>query len=135
MFLRFRDPSNTERQCDMATQLHGGSCCANPSSPVCDQPGFPEDIYQIEGVNNKKSGSRSFGMIKTELLGGRPVQIYFEHFPPISAHVVMVSGCYEDKSLEVLDPLETWGHKRRLFDEVRFDYPTGEWKKTYKDLK
>ena len=136
MFLRFRDPQNTERQCDMASRQFNGRCCASPQSAACDLGCWPEDAYDAYSVAYAKQGSAaSYRAVKAELAAGRPVQVYYEWGPlGMSSHVAMVSGHYADKSLEVLDPSPTWGRQRRAFAQVRSAYGLGSWEKTYKGL-
>jgi hypothetical protein len=120
------------RQCDMATYQFGADCCAAPSSSVCNQGNWPENIYNHYGFYNTRSnGPLSPPSLQLEINNDRPIEPYYA-WNGGGAHVAIIRGHYDDGDLEVNDPW--YGPGRHTYNDVVTAYGLGSWTMTYTDL-
>ncbi len=120
------------RQCDMATYQFGADCCAVPSSSVCNQGNWPENIYSHYGFfNTRHSGPLSLPSVHFEIDSDRPLEPYYT-WNGGGAHVAIVRGYCENGDLEVNDPW--YGAGRHTYNDVVTAYGLGSWSMCYIDL-
>jgi hypothetical protein len=124
---------NNVRQCDMASFQFGADCCAAPSSSICNQGNWPENIYPHWGVScSRSNGSFSLSSVQFEINNDRPVEPYYA-WTGGGAHVAIIRGYYDNGDLEVHDPW--YGSNRHTFNDVVAAYGLGAWSITYHNLK
>ena len=121
------------RQCDMASYQFGANCCAAPSSSVCNQGNWPENIYNHWGFTNSKSNNAlSLSSVHYEIDNNRPVEPYYA-WTGGGAHVAIIRGYYDNGDLEVSDPW--YGTSRHSYSNVVSAYGLGRWAATYYNLR
>jgi hypothetical protein len=125
--------SVTVRQCDMATSQFGGNCCVTPSSAVCNQGNWPENVYpQYTFQCLRTNAAFTAAAVQTEINAGRPVEVYYA-WTGGGAHVALIIGYYDNGDFEVNDPW--YGPGRRTDASVRAAYNFGAWTITYSNLR
>jgi hypothetical protein len=123
----------TVRQCDMATSQFGGNCCVTPSSAVCNQGNWPENVYpQYTFQCLRTNAAFTAAAVQTEINAGRPVEVYYA-WTGGGAHVALIIGYYDNGDFEVNDPW--YGPGRRTDASVRAAYNFGAWTITYSNLR
>ena len=132
MVFRYYNISNV-RQCDMASWRFGASCCAAPSSSVCNAPSWPDTVLTHWGINHSYTGSSvSFGAIQFEIGSSRPLGTYYA-WTGGGAHVALVVGWYDNNDVLVRDPWYTYG--RITYSDLVAAYGLGSWAGTYTNLR
>lgn len=132
MVFRFHGITNV-RQCDMASWRFGASCCAAPSTSVCNAPSWPDTVLANWGINHSYAGSSAnLGSIQFEIGGNRPVGVYYTWLGG-GAHVALVTGWYDNNDVEIADPWYT--HGRITYGDLMAAYGLGSWAGTYTNLR
>jgi hypothetical protein len=126
---------NALQQCDLASGQFGQGCCANPSSPICDQGEWPQNVYPKYGVGfNLINSSMSLNDVTAELLGNRPVEVYYAWNGGAGAHVALIVGVFDNGDVWVHDPWPSYGSGRRAFSFVQSAYNLGSWTISYSNI-
>jgi hypothetical protein len=121
-------------QCALAEEQFQGGCCQVPVSAACDQPNWPDAVYnrhQFSFVREPRA--LSFNEVKSEIDAKRPVEVYYA-WSAAGAHVAVIIGYYENGDVEVYDPWKDYGPGRRAFDFVVSAYGLGSWTMSYSGL-
>jgi ABC-type bacteriocin/lantibiotic exporter with double-glycine peptidase domain len=119
----------TARQCEMATYQFGRDCCRTPSTKVCNQANWPENIYaKWRFFFAKTAASISSTTLCAEIDANRPVEVLYK-WRGRGAHVALICGYYENGDVEVHDPW--YGQGRYSFPEIVQAYGRGTWTATY----
>lgn len=122
----------TDQQCDLATKLFGSQCCNSPDSCTCDQGAWPNDAYAAYQYNSQKvQGTVPIETIRQEIDANRPVEVYLLWNGGAAAHVVLVTGYYDDGSLDVLDPANDGKTGQWTYDQLCSAFGNGNWEMTW----
>jgi hypothetical protein len=139
-----RDPDLVDgapKMCHLASLVHNlPNCCADPSS--CDTGAWPEPAYvhlnivHHPDVPSPPSNSErvlTIAEIRQQITEKRrPVEMLYK-WNTHGAHVVLITGCYADGQLEVLDPW--FGIESPVsYDYIRSARGMGRWAGTYCDF-
>jgi len=142
-YLGAKDPDadGTPKMCHLASLLHGlPNCCADPSS--CDMGAWPELAYAHLGIVHSPevpsppiNSERvlTVEQIRQQIVENRrPVEVLYK-WNTHGAHVVLITGIYDDGQIEVLDPW--FGIESPVtYDYVRGARGMGRWAGTYSDF-
>ncbi|RCJ16850.1 hypothetical protein A6S26_32365 [Nostoc sp. ATCC 43529] len=121
------------RQCDMATYQFGANCCVVPSSSVCNQGNWPENIYNHYRFSNSRTEAPLLpGLVISQIDSNQPIEPYYA-WRNGGAHVAIIRGYYDNGDLEVNDPW--YGPSRNSYSDVVTAYGLGTWSKTYFDIR
>jgi hypothetical protein len=121
-------------QCDLAEEEFRGGCCNVPVSNACDQPNWPDTVYNRHQFNYvRESRALSFDEVKKEINANRPVEVYYA-WNTAGAHVAVIVGYYANGDVEVYDPWKDNGPGPRAFDFVLAAYGRGAWTMSYSGL-
>jgi Papain-like cysteine protease AvrRpt2 len=90
---------NSVRQCEMASAQFNAQCCSAPSSSVCDQGCWPENVYNYYGLGYVKTNSAlPPAAVTSGISAGRAVEVYYA-WTGGSAHVALIVGYYDNNSI------------------------------------
>lgn len=127
--------------CHLAGVVHGlQTCCADPSS--CDMGAWPEPAYAHLGITYNPdvpsppvNSERTLTVeeIRKQIVDNRrPVEVLYK-WNTHGAHVVLITGVYDDGQIEVLDPW--FGIESPVsYDYVRGGRGMGRWAGSYSDF-
>jgi hypothetical protein len=131
-------PGGQPTMCHLAGLIHNQpTCCADPS--VCDDGAWPEPAYAHLGITidadvpSPPSNSErvlALDEIRHEITARRrPIEVLYK-WNTHGAHVVLITGVYDNGQLEVLDPW--FGTESPVsYDYVRTARGLGRWAGTY----
>lgn len=123
----------TRSQCSLASKQVGLQCCVPTPQPECNSPQWPETIYKAYDLPYVKYGTDlSLQRVRDEIDKGRPVEAYLE-WTHGGAHVVLITGYYENGDLEVCDPLGR-SSVRKAFSTLQTADGMGRWSASYADF-
>jgi len=126
------------QQCDVASQMFGEPCCANPDSPLCVGPAqvpLIANIYAQYGHNASLiSGKVTFETLQDEINANRPVIVGFD-WGSGTGHQVLVCGWDVDslgQRLLVNDPWQ--GSGPVYYVNLLAAYGLGSWQYTWQSV-
>jgi hypothetical protein len=118
-------------QCQIASEVLGGDCCAN--ADLCNQPQFLSTILKDLGYRAGVKGQVPFVVVQTELAAGHPLCCFIDH--GAIGHFIVISACDADKQeVGIVDPAPGQPHDEpRMIplDSFKITYNDGVWRETY----
>jgi hypothetical protein len=137
MVLQFYGNSSVQ-QCDLASKLFGEPCCANPDSPLCNEPAQVPDLAGVYAQWGRNAvlvpGDVPFETLQSEINANRPIEIGFI-WNDGTGHQVLVCGWNIDGTgpyLLVNDP--KWGSGAVYYSNLQAAYGWGSWKWTWQSI-
>jgi len=137
MVLQFYGDASVQ-QCDLATQLFGEPCCANPDSPLCNEPAQVPDLAGVYANRGRNAvlvpGYVPFETLQDEINANRPVELGFV-FNNGTGHQVLVCGWNIDATgpyLLINDP--QLGSGAVYYVNLQAAYGWGSWQWTWQSI-
>jgi len=127
---RFYDSEDVD-QCQIASEVLGGDCCANPD--LCNQPQFLSTILNDMGYRAAAKGQVEFPVIHAQLAAGRPLCCFIDQGS--IGHFIVICACDPDTlEVGVVDPAPGQPHddpRMIPLDAFKITYNDGTWRETY----